>query len=177
MIYIDPPYNTGNRDFKYNDHFVDREDGYRHSKWLSFMAKRLRLAKTLLKDTGVIFISIDDNEQAQLKLLCDDIFGEENFVANVIWKKKFSPQNDARFFSDNHDFVLVYKKDNWKIDHLQRSDSQNDRYKNLDNDSRGVWTSSDLTVKTYSANYDYPITTPSGKIINPTYCPNCPIRS
>jgi adenine-specific DNA-methyltransferase len=81
VIYIDPPYNTGNKDFKYNDHYVDKEDGYRHSKWLSFMEKRLKLARNLLKDTGVIFISIDDNEQAQLKILCDEVFGEDNFVA------------------------------------------------------------------------------------------------
>lgn len=88
VIYIDPPYNTGNKDFVYNDHIVDREDSYRHSKWLSFMSKRLRIAKKLLSDKGVIFISIDDNEQAQLKLLCDDIFGEKNFVGEIVWFKK-----------------------------------------------------------------------------------------
>lgn len=85
IIYIDPPYNTGNKDFIYNDRFVDKEDDFRHSKWLSFMEKRLKLAKELLKETGVIFISIDDNEQAQLKLLCDEIFGEENFIGNLAW--------------------------------------------------------------------------------------------
>lgn len=85
MIYIDPPYNTGNKDFVYNDRYVDKEDDFRHSKWLSFMEKRLKLAKELLKETGVIFISIDDNEQAQLKLLCDEIFGEENFIGNLVW--------------------------------------------------------------------------------------------
>lgn len=87
VIYIDPPYNTGNKDFVYNDSFVDREDGYRHSKWLSFMNKRLQIAKSLLSSGGVIFISIDDNEQAQLKLLCDEIFGAKNFVENIIWQK------------------------------------------------------------------------------------------
>ena len=88
VIYIDPPYNTGNKDFKYNDTFVDKEDSYRHSKWLSFMEKRLKMAKRLLSDKGVIFISIDDNEQAQLKLLCNEVFNENNFVAELIWKKK-----------------------------------------------------------------------------------------
>lgn len=172
VIYIDPPYNTGNKDFKYNDSFVDKEDSYRHSKWLSFMDKRLRIAKRLLSDKGVIFISIDDNEQAQLKMLCDEVFGEENFLNNVIWQKKFSPQNDAKYFSDNHDFILVYKKTNWKINHLERSDKAVERYKNPDNDPRGVWTSGDVSVKTYSASYDYPITTPSGRIVNPPsgYC-------
>ena len=88
VIYIDPPYNTGNKDFVYNDRFVDKEDSYRHSKWLSFMSKRLRIAKRLLSDKGVIFISIDDNEQAQLKLLCDEIFGEQKFVGEIVWFKK-----------------------------------------------------------------------------------------
>ena len=172
VIYIDPPYNTGNKDFKYNDSFVDKEDGYRHSKWLSFMAKRLRLAKNLLSDKGVIFISIDDNEQAQLKLLCDEVFGEDNFLNNIIWQKKFSPQNDAKYFSDNHDFILVYKKKDWKINLLVRNQDAINRYKNPDNDKRGVWTSGDVSVKSYNANYDYPITIPSGRPVNPPsgYC-------
>lgn len=169
LIYIDPPYNTGNKDFIYNDRFVDKEDSYRHSKWLSFMAHRLRLSKNLLADTGVIFISIDDNEQAHLRLLCDQIFGEENFVAQIIWEKKYSPQNDAKWFSDNHDYILVYAKSKelWRPNLLPRTDEMNARYKNPDKDPRGVWKASDLSVKTYSANYDYSITTPSGKIINP----------
>ena len=95
VIYIDPPYNTGNNDFKYNDKFVDREDSYRHSKWLSFMSKRLKLAKNLLKQSGVIFISIDDNEIAQLKLLCDDVFSEKNFIIDVIWNSRKSVSSDA----------------------------------------------------------------------------------
>lgn len=107
VIYIDSPYNTGNKDFKYNDKFVDREDGYRHSKWLSFMAKRLRLAKTLLKDTGVIFLSIDDNEQAQLKLLCDEVFGEDNLIANMVWHNS---SRTSDFVSVEHEYVLVYAK-------------------------------------------------------------------
>ena len=112
VIYIDPPYNTGNKDFKYNDSFVDKEDGYRHSKWLSFMAKRLRLAKNLLSDKGVIFISIDDNEQAQLKLLCDEIFGEMNFVADIIWQKVYSPRMDAKGFSTETENIICFSKIN-----------------------------------------------------------------
>ena len=95
VIYIDPPYNTGNKDFKYNDTFVDKEDSYRHSKWLSFMDKRLRIAKRLLSDKGVIFISIDDNENAQLKLLCDEILGEKNLISDVIWQSRKSVSNDT----------------------------------------------------------------------------------
>lgn len=91
VIYIDPPYNTGNKDFVYNDHYVDKEDSYRHSKWLSFMSRRLKIAKQLLSDKGVIFISIDDNEQAQLKLLCDEVFGEQNFVGTYFWKRTSTP--------------------------------------------------------------------------------------
>lgn len=109
VIYIDPPYNTGNKDFKYNDRFVDREDGYRHSKWLSFMAKRLRLAKVLLKDTGVLLISIDDNEVFQLKLLCDEIFGEVNFVCQFIHKNN-SNKNQAKLVGVSTEYVLCYAK-------------------------------------------------------------------
>lgn len=169
VIYIDPPYNTGNRDFKYNDHFVDREDSFRHSKWLSFMNKRLRLAKNLLKDTGVIFISIDDNEVSQLRMICDKIFNEMNFIATIIWEKKFSPQNDAKWFSDNHDFILLYAKSKhmWRPNLVGRNEKQLSRYKNPDNDHRGVWASSGLDVKTYSAEYDYEITTPSGRKVKP----------
>ncbi len=170
VIYIDPPYNTGNKDFKYNDRWVDREDTYRHSKWLSFIIKRLRLAKKLLKDDGAIFISIDDNEQAQLKLVCNEVFGEDNFIANVIWEKKFSPQNDAKWFSDNHDYLLVYarNKELWRPNLLPRTEASNARFSNPDKDSRGDWVSADMTVKTYSKNYDYPIKTPTGKIVMPT---------
>lgn len=110
VIYIDPPYNTGNKDFVYNDSFVDTEDGYRHSKWLSFMEKRLRIAKKLLSDKGVIFISIDDNEQANLKLLCDEIFDSRNFLGNIIWEKADSPRMDAKDLSSRHDFIVTYCK-------------------------------------------------------------------
>jgi adenine-specific DNA-methyltransferase len=109
VIYIDPPYNTGNKDFKYNDSFVDKEDSYRHSKWLSFLDKRLRIAKGLLSDKGVIFISIDDNEQAQLKLLCDSIFGEINSIGPIIQNKQNS-KNDTINVQKNHEFILIYRK-------------------------------------------------------------------
>lgn len=174
VIYIDPPYNTG-KEFTYNDKIVDAEDSYKHSKWLSFMNKRLDIAKKLLSKKGVIFISIDDNEQAQLRLLCNKIFGEDNFIANIIWQKKFSPQNDAKYFSDMHDFILVYarkkningEKDGWIRNLLPRTEEMNARYKNPDNDIRGVWASGGLDVKTYTEQYDYPIKTPSGRIVKP----------
>ncbi len=113
VIYIDPPYNTGNKDFCYNDQYVDREDGYRHSKWLSFMSKRLRLAKRLLSDRGVIFISIDDNEQAQLKMLCDEIFGEEFLRGQFIWRKKSGGGQTDAYFVTEHEYVAVYSNSNF----------------------------------------------------------------
>lgn len=174
LIYIDPPYNTLNSGFTYSDTFVDGNDTFRHSKWLSFMEQRLTLAKKLMSRKGAIFISIDDNEVGSLRLLCDSIFGANNFIANVIWEKKFSPQNDAKWLSDSHDHILVYAKDkeNWHPNLMSRSSEMDSRYKNPDNDPRGVWTSGDLSVKTYSPTTDYPITTPSGRVVNPPsgYC-------
>lgn len=115
LIYIDPPYNTGNNDFIYNDKFVDKEDSFRHSKWLSFMEKRLKLAKNLLKSSGVIFISIDNNEQAPLRMLCDEIFGENNFVGILIWRKKEGGGQADSYFVTEHEYVLVYaKSENFK---------------------------------------------------------------
>lgn len=108
VIYIDPPYNTGNKDFIYNDSYVDSEDTYRHSKWLSFMHKRLRIAKKLLSDRGVIFISIDDNEQANLKLLCDEVFGEKNFICSFIWSA--GRKNDSKYVSVSHEYIISYFK-------------------------------------------------------------------
>ncbi|SRX53895.1 site-specific DNA-methyltransferase [Aequorivita sp. CIP111184] len=187
-IYIDPPYNTGNESWVYNDNVnhpkikkwlgevvgKDGEDLTRHDKWLCMMYPRLQLLHKLLADDGAIFISIDDNEQANLKLMCDEIFGVRNFINNIIWQKKYSPQNDARYLSDMHDFILCYtkSKDKWQRNLLPRTIAQNKRYKNLDNDKRGNWKSSDLSVKTYNSNTDYPITTPSGRIVNPPsgYC-------
>jgi adenine-specific DNA-methyltransferase len=162
-ISVDPPYNTGNA-------FEQYDDGIEHSQWLNLMKPRLDILKTLMSEDGSIWICIDDDESHYLKLLCDEVFGRQNFVANVIWQKKFSPQNDAKWFSDMHDHILVYakNKEKWRPNLLPRTDEMDSRYKNPDKDPRGPWASSDLSVKTYSANYDYPITTPSGKIINPT---------
>ena len=109
VMYFDPPYNTGNKDFKYNDCFVDKEDSYRHSKWLSFMHKRLKIAKRLLSDKGVIFISIDDNEQAQLKLLCNEIFLEENYITEFVWRTDGNFDNQAQI-KNCHEYVLCYAK-------------------------------------------------------------------
>lgn len=192
MIYIDPPYNTG-KDFVYKDNFHDNirnyleitgqvdsdgnklsanteSNGRYHSDWLTMMYPRLKLARNLLRDDGVIFISIDDNEVANLRKICDEIFGEDNFVANIIWEKKFSPQNDAKWFSDNHDHILVFakNKDTWRPKKLPRSEDSNNRFSNPDNDLRGDWASSDITVKTYSEKYDYPVVTPSGREVFPT---------
>jgi len=149
LIYIDPPYNTGNDDFIYNDKFVDKEDSFRHSKWLSFMEKRLKLAWLLLKNTGAIFISIDDNEQAPLRMLCDEIFGEDNFIATIIWQKKYTQSNDAKYFSATHDFILCFAKDAEKLNIklLPRTEKQDARYKNPDNDPRGLWMTQPLHAK------------------------------
>lgn len=137
VIYIDPPYNTGNKDFVYNDRFVDSEDDYRHSKWLSFMERRLRIARRLLSDKGVIFISIDDNEQAQLKLLCDEVFGKDSFLGNVIWEKTDSPRMDVKGFYNRHDYILVYKCPYFELkripqnripEHYNKVDEEGKRY-------------------------------------------------
>ena len=192
MIYIDPPYNTG-KDFVYKDNFKDNIKNYKeitgqvdgegrnlsnnpetsgryHTDWLNMMYPRLKLARNLLKDDGVIFISIDDNEVSNLRKICDEIFGEENFIANVIWQRAFSPKNDAKYLSENHDYVLIYCKSTevFEAGRLPRTEEQDNRYKNQDNDPRGVWVSGDLTVKTYSEKYDYPIMTPSGREVMPT---------
>ena len=135
LIYIDPPYNTGNKDFIYDDSFVDSQDTFRHSKWLSFMSKRLELAKHLLSENGVIFISIDDREQAGLKLLCDSIFDESCFVADVSWQRTYSTRNDSTGIVSEVEHVLVYSaKPDWSPNKLPRTESMNSKYKNPDND-------------------------------------------
>ena len=169
-IYIDPPYNT-------KSCFEHYDDSFEHSLWLNMMKERLVILHRLLKKDGTIWISIDDDECHYLKVLCDEIFGRKNFVANVIWEKKYSPQNDAKWLSDNHDHILVYAKDinisNWGRDVkkgfnlLPRSVEANARYKNLDNDPRGLWQSGDLSVKSYSVICDFPIQTPSGRKVKP----------
>ncbi|GMO30099.1 MAG: hypothetical protein Ta2B_10970 [Termitinemataceae bacterium] len=166
-IYIDPPYNTGSA-------FEHYDDNMEHTIWLSMMYPRLELMRQLLAENGTIWVNLDDNEGHYCKIICDEIFGRKNFVNTVIWEKKFSPQNDTKWLSDNHDFILAYTKNKeiWRPNLLPRSEEMDARYKNHDNDSRGKWTSGDLSVKTYSANTDYPITTPSGRIVNPPsgYC-------
>ena len=161
-IYIDPPYNTGNA-------FEHYDDGLEHSIWLSLMRDRLEILRRLLSEDGSIWISLDDNEQAYCKVLCDEIFGRSNFVNNVIWQKKFSPQNDAKWLSDNHDFIMVYAKNKfeWKPNLLPRTDEMNARYKNPDNDPRGPWTSGDISVKRITEKDIYSITTPSGREVMP----------
>lgn len=167
VIYIDPPYNTGNKDFVYNDSFVDSEDSFRHSKWLSFMSKRLKLAKGLLSDKGVIFISIDDNEQAQLKLLCDEVFGGNNFIADVIWQHSIQPKGYLGSFSLHHNYTLVYRKtESFVLGNLERTEEDNKAYKNPDNDPRGRWRSGDVRNALYRPNLIFDIKTPSGKIIH-----------
>ena len=170
VIYIDPPYNTGNKDFIYNDSYVDSEDSYRHSKWLSFMSKRLRIAKKLLSDRGAIFISIDDNEQANLKLLCDDYdyFGARNFVAQLCWRRRKTQANLAKNFSQVHEYVLVYAKN---IDTLilnrQRYSKEyiEKTFSNPDNDPKGLYQTGPLARPANSSNREYPLTMPNGRII------------
>ncbi|VWL92354.1 DNA methylase [Collinsella sp. AK_207A] len=191
MIYIDPPYNTGH-DFIYDDDFAQsREDydaqsgdydeeggrlvanpesnGRFHSDWCSMMYPRLLLARDLLTEDGVIFISIDDSEQLNLRELCNEVFNERNFIAQLIWERAYAPKNDAKYVSNSHDYVLMYAKnaDEFKIGRLPRTAEANARYKNPDNDPRGPWKPSDMSVKTYNASCDYQITTPSGRIVEP----------
>lgn len=180
-IYIDPPYNTGNESWAYNDNVnspmiqdwlgkvVDKDDLTRHDKWLCMMMPRLKILRELLSEDGAIFVSMDDNEQHRLRMLMDEVFGEENFITNIIWQKKFSPQNDAKYLSDNHDFIVLYakSKNNWKRNMLSVPESVKNRYANPDNDPRGPWSSGDISVKTYTESCDYPIKTPSGRLVQP----------
>ena len=191
MIYIDPPYNTGN-DFVYEDDFAESaseylansgqfdEQGNRlvtntesngrfHTDWLNMIYPRLKVARDLLTEDGVIFISIDDNEVENLRKVCDEIFGESNFIATLVWERAYSPKNDAKYISNSHDYVFLYAKSaaNFVIGRLERTAEANARYSNPDNDPRGVWKPSDMSVKTYNAECDYSITTPSGRVVEP----------
>ena len=191
MIYIDPPYNTGN-DFVYNDDYsmsqeesdiaegVVDELGERytknqkstnkfHARWLNEMYPRLKLAKDLLTDDGVIFISMDDNEIDNLKKLCNEIFGDENFIAQVIWERAYSPINLMKHFSPSHDYILCYAKniESAICNGIPRSDEANERYSNPDDDPRGAWKPSDLSVGPAVQENIYPITTPSGRVVEP----------
>jgi adenine-specific DNA-methyltransferase len=159
-IYIDPPYNTGSA-------FTHYDDGVEHSLWLSLMRDRLELLRRLLRQDGSIWISADDNENHYLKVLCDEVFGRQNFVANVIWQKIFSPKSTARHLSDMHDHILLYarEKEKWTRNLIPRSEKHNKSYKNPDNDPRGIWTSGDLSARNSYSLGIYPITTPSGRTI------------
>lgn len=172
VIYIDPPYNTGNKDFTYYDDFcdeyrtlpyVDKEDSFRHSKWLSFMSKRLRIAKKLLSNQGVVFISIDDNEQANLKSVCDELFGIKNYVATLIWKSKSGGANDARFIATDSEYILVYCKDNsvFALD----GDSEREvttSYNREDENGRYALDRLDKQSLGYHESLDFPIIGPDG---------------
>jgi adenine-specific DNA-methyltransferase len=184
MIYIDPPYNTG-KDFVYKDNFTQDSDEYKeqsgqkdeynqrlvvnpetagryHSDWLSMMYPRLKLARNLLKDDGVIFISIDDNEVHNLRKVCDEVFGEGNFLANIVWQKKYAATNDAKGFSNLHDHIIVYQKSSLFNRYLlPRTDEQNKPYKNDDNDGKGLWRSDNILVKSFSESAVYPIVNPN----------------
>jgi len=197
MIYIDPPYNTGNDKFIYPDKFSESRDeylsrigdrdetgymtreglfrknskdsGHYHSNWLSMMYPRLFLARNLLREDGVIFVSIDDNEMHNLRLLMNEVFGEENFLGNIVWQKKYGPANDAKGISTTHEHVLCYSRNTeyWSPFLLPRNDDQLKAFQNPDNDQRGRWRASDLSARTYSENCDYPIVIPSGKTVYP----------
>ncbi len=187
MIYIDPPYNTGN-DFVYEDDFKDGVKNYLemtgqvdgegkkmgtnssaagryHTNWLNMMYPRLILARNLMRDDGVIFISIDDNEQENLKKLCNEIFGEENFVGNIIWERAYAPINLKHQFSENHDYILCYSKNISKLEkfYLTRSKEADAKYKNPDNDPRGVWKSDNFSVGPANPKNIYEIINPSGR--------------
>lgn len=192
LIYIDPPYNTG-KDFVYPDNFQDNIKNYLeltgqveggkkissnteasgrfHTDWLNMMYSRIKLARSLLKNDGVIFISIDDGEVNNLRKICDEIFGEENFVSTIVWEKRYSPQNAVQWFSEAHDFILVYavNKELWQPNLLERSDEMNARYRNLDNDPRGDWKPTDATAQAGhgTAAQFYELAAPSGQIFQP----------
>lgn len=161
-VFIDPPYNTGSA-------FEHYDDGIEHSLWLSLMRDRLELIHKLLSDDGSLWVTLDDNEAHYFKVMCDEVFGRKNFVSNAVWQKKYSPQNDAKWLSDNHDHILIYAKQKylWRPEMLPRSAEMDSRYKNIDNDTRGPWKSADFSVKTYSAANDYEIITPSGRSVRP----------
>lgn len=189
LIYIDPPYNTG-KDFVYPDNFHDSIQNYMeltgqveggrkissntdasgrfHTDWLNMIYPRLKLAHSLLKDDGVIFVSIADHEIHNLRAAMNEVFGEENFIASVIWQKVFSPKNSARHFSEDHDYIVVYAKNAevWTPRLLPRTEEMESRYANPDNDPRGPWTSGDLSARNYYGEGTYPVTCPSGRVID-----------
>ena len=179
-ITIDPPYNTGNEGWAYNDRVnspmmkdwlgkvVDRDDLTRHDKWCCMMLPRLKLLRELLRDDGAIFVSIDDNEVHRLRSLMDEVFGEENFVATVVWQKVYAPKSSAKHFSEDHDFIVVYARDHsaWSPNLLPRTKAQDAIYRNPDNDPRGPWRPNNLAARNYYSKGVYPITCPSGRIVD-----------
>ena len=180
-IYIDPPYNTGNEGWVYNDNVNDPkirkwlgevvgkegEDLSRHDKWLCMMYPRLKLLQKLLAEDGAIFISIDDVEFYNLRLICNEVFGEHNFIATIIWRKNYAPKSTAKHFSEDHDYILVFGKnsDNWIPRKMPRTEKQNKAYKNLDNDPRGLWRPNNLAARNYYSKGTYSIKCPGGRII------------
>ena len=178
-IYIDPPYNTGNEGWAYNDNVnspmmqdwlgkvVDREDLTRHDKWCCMMLPRLKLLRELLRDDGAIFVSIDDNEFHRLRCLMDEVFGEDNFVATIVWEKVYSPKSSAQFFSENHDHIVTYarNKEQFNLGLLPRTEEADARYTNPDNDPRGRWKSSDLSARNPYSQGVYSIRCPGGRMI------------
>ena len=178
-IYIDPPYNTGNEGWAYNDNVkdpriqkwlketVDSDKLDRHDRWLCMMYPRLALLREFLTDDGAIFVSIDDNEVANLRVMMDEVFGGSNFIANVVWQKIFSTKNSARHLSESHDHIILYAKkaDRWIPGELPRTEEQDKRYKNPDDDPRGPWTSGDCSARNFYGDGTYSITCPSGRVI------------
>ncbi|MGA2886783.1 MAG: site-specific DNA-methyltransferase [Terracidiphilus sp.] len=177
-IFIDPPYNTGNEGWSYNDNVnspmmkewlstnpINAEDMLRHDKWCAMMWPRLTLLHELLSETGSFWMTLDDNESQHARTILDEIFGDKNFVATCIWQKVFSPKNTAQFFSADHDYVIVYAKSKtiWRPKLLERTEEMEARYSNPDNDPRGAWTSGDMSARNYYSEGRYPITTPSGR--------------
>lgn len=181
-IYIDPPYNTGNEGWVYNDNVnspemkkwlgqvvgKEADDLSRHDKWLCMMYPRLRLLREFLSEDGAIFVSMDDNEDHHLRIMLEEIFGPSNFIANCIWHKMDSPKNTAIHFSEDHDYITVFAKssDLWRPHLLERNDEMLARYKNPDNDPRGPWLLSDLAARNFYAQGRYSITTPKGRVID-----------
>lgn len=180
-IYIDPPYNTGNENWVYNDNVnspeirewlgrvvgSEAEDLSRHDKWLCMMYPRIVLLRDLLSEDGSIWVSMDDNEVEHARSLLNEIFGAHNFVATIIWQKVYSPKNSANYLSEDHDYVLLYAKNKnlWKRNLLPRSEEQDQRYSNPDNDPRGPWKAGGLDARNYYSKGIYPITCPSGRVI------------
>ncbi|MBQ8921752.1 MAG: site-specific DNA-methyltransferase [Oscillospiraceae bacterium] len=167
LIYIDPPYNTGNKEFIYDDTMIGDDDTYKHSKWISFMRSRLQMAWKLLSNAGAIFISIDDREQANLKLLCDELFGESCFLADVIWQHSLQANGYGGKFVSQFNHTLVYAKPQFILKNLPRTDKDNKMYRNPDNDPRGPWRAGYCVNGLYRPNLVYEVIAPNGNIIAP----------